>query len=288
MRAKIGSIVVVVCGLLVCALRGAALSKATPKATSREYKIRLRAADFADETERAGLWRTIAAMKADSARRGQTLDEKPCRRILYFDTASRDLEKAGWLIRRREEFGGAQCRGPHAVRVETTLKVRGPVAVSQAVFEEQWTAHAKIQEDRLIGRGTPNPSAVLSVSANVDGEAELSKISDVRTLFEGALSKFNADAALSVSCRVVLERRWELKSIHLPRGIDHLELALWYGSLADSTVPRLGELSFSVKLNDLEAVNAADRLEGRLIHQLADQLAEPGSKATAMYGCDRK
>jgi hypothetical protein len=233
-------IVVVVYGFLACALAGAAWSKETPKATSREYKIRLRAADVADETDRATLWRTVAGKKADSAGRGPGLDEKSCRRVSYFDTASRDLERAGWLIRRREKFGDSQCSAPHAIGVETTLKVRGPVAVSEAVLEEKWTAHAKIEEDRLVGRGSSNPSTVLSISANADGQAEPSKVSDVRTLFEGALRKFDADAALSASCRVVLERRWELKKIDLPKGIDHLELALWYWSLADSALPWLG------------------------------------------------
>jgi hypothetical protein len=103
-RARVGLIVVVVYGFLACALAGAGWSKGTPKATSREYKIRLRAADFADETERATLWRTVAGKKADSAGRGPALDEKSCRRVSYFDTASQDLERAGWLIRRREKF----------------------------------------------------------------------------------------------------------------------------------------------------------------------------------------
>ena len=120
------------------------------------------------------------------------------------------------------------------------------------------------------------------------GKLEPSKVSDVRTLFEGALRKFDADAALSASCRVVLERRWELKKIDLPKGIDHLELALWYWSLADSALPWLGELSFAVELNYLGAVKAADRLETRLLHQLADQLDEPGSRTAMIYGCDRK
>jgi hypothetical protein len=288
MRSQVGSIVLVAYGLLACLPSGGAWSEVAPKATSREYKIRLRAADLADETARTRFWRTVADRTKDSAAEDQGLHEKPCRRVSYFDTASLDLEKTGWFVRRREEFRDIRCSVPTAVRVETTLKVRGRMAVTQVVRGERWAARAKVEEDRLVGRGSSNPSTMLSVSATADGQAALSKVTDVRMLFEGALPNFDADVELSASCRVVLERRWEFKKIDLPKGIDHPELTLWYWSLEDSAVPWLAELSFSVKLNDLEAVKAADKLEARLVHQLADKLDKPGSKTAAAYDCDRR
>jgi len=284
MRVRLGSIVVLG-GWLAGALGGVAGADATPKATSREYKIRLRAADFADERERAELWR-IVAEGAPAAGRGRSLEEKPCRRISYLDTASRDLEKAGWLVRRREDLPGGGCRSPHAVRAETTLKKRGPEAVIEEVLEENWTARAKVEEDRLVGRGSREPSMVLSVSADAHGQTEPSKVGDVQRLFEGALPEFDAGAVLSASCRVVLERRWAFEEAGLPEGIDHVELALWYRSPADP-VPWLGELSFVVVLSDAEAVKAANELEARLVRRLADRLDEPGSRTAVIYRCGR-
>ena len=172
--------------------------------------------------------------------------------------------------------------------MEISFKARGSAAEIQPVLGENWAANAKVEEDRLVGRGSAHPSTILSVSADVEGPAEVSQVQDVRTLFAGALPNLKTDDALSPACRIVLERRWELKQLGLSKKVEGPELALWYWSQDGHAVPWLAELSFSVELNDVEGVKAADRLEARLVKKLAKHLDEPGSRTAAVYSCGGK
>lgn len=283
----LGSIVAAISCCLLLVFVGTASSKQAPKAKSREYKIRLRAADFANDKQREKLWRIVAGRKADTPVSEKALEEKKCRRVSYLDTPSRGIERSGRVLRRREKLGDAQCKAAQAVEVETSFKARGNAAKINAVLEESWATNAKVEEDRLVGRGS-SPSTVLSVSADAEGQAELSKVKGVRKLFEGALPNLDPDDEVSASCRVVLERRWELEQLEVSKKVEGPELALWYWNKDGSAAPWLAELSFSVELKDGEAVKAADKLEARLVKNLAKHLAKPGSKTEAVYACSGK
>ena len=54
-NASLGSFVAAISCCVLCVFVGTASSNEAPQAKSREYKIRLRAADFADEKQRKNL-----------------------------------------------------------------------------------------------------------------------------------------------------------------------------------------------------------------------------------------
>ncbi|NLF96630.1 MAG: hypothetical protein GX569_07830 [Candidatus Riflebacteria bacterium] len=225
--------------LLTCS---AAIARTSTLPDSREYKVLLKAENFASIRKGCELfWDLVERVAKDHDFRAQKIvKSSPNREICFIDSAAFDLNKKGFLLRIREEKDKA----------EMTLKFRATDLESAIIAPvepaKQYGDDVSSEVDVVVKAATP--VSIFSKSGKIENFKKLpDTIKDLQKYYPG-LAKAGLNDSLelaTVNNISVIEQRILHGTIDF--GFDKTKtlFSLWYKK-GDST-PMVAEFSFKIK-----------------------------------------
>ncbi|GAA5561700.1 MULTISPECIES: hypothetical protein [Acinetobacter] len=205
------------------------LSYASPKVTSREYKVLLDAMNFnyGNEASNINSYFTVAktAIENQISRNvtgAMTFDTQ--REIRFYDTqGSCTLKNMGYSFRERIENGTK----------EVTLKYRGYdhyIADFKDLTSNVSGAKTKLEDD-ITRKDNLSFLVVASKSTTVPTSRTINDFEDINILFSGFKNDYNfsnSQVLNQVSSLTIYERKYAGATIDLGEFDADLELSLWY------------------------------------------------------------
>ncbi|WP_407410296.1 hypothetical protein [Acinetobacter sp.] len=222
------------------------LSYASPKVTSREYKVFLDPIHFSYGNEASNINRYFSAAKTaieNSITRNVTgaMSFDTQREIRFYDTqGSCTLKNMGYSFRERIENG----------KKEVTLKYRGYdhyITDFKDLTSHVSGAKTKLEDD-ITRKDNLGFVVVSSKSTTVPTSRSINDFEDINTLFAGFKNDYdlsNNRALNQVSGLTIYERKYAGATIDLGEFDADLELSLWYTQMPYANLnPVIAEISF--------------------------------------------
>ena len=222
------------------------LSYASPKVTSREYKVLLDPINFNYGNEASSINSYFSALKnaienkiSRDVTGAMIFDTQ--REIRFYDTqGSCTLKNMGYSFRERIENGTK----------EVTLKYRGYdhyIADFKDLTSNVSGAKTKLEDD-ITRKDNLSFLVVASKSTTVPTSRTINDFEDINILFTGFKNDYNFNNSLAlnqVGGLTIYERKYSGATIDLGEFDADLELSLWYTLLPyGSLKPVLAEISF--------------------------------------------